>query len=122
MVPAGIELLQLLARARPNSRHPGSMNALGVDEERLTRLVDMLSQVSDGPSGTRLAIEADGDSVRLYGEAGRLQPIRLNVTDAAVLEHVLGELDLDEGPASARGNRPPTAWLPRGRMGAPWAT
>ena len=116
MVPAGIELLQLLATSPDQTVGiQAACNALGVDEERLTRLVDMLSQVSDGASGTRLAIEADGDSVRLYGETGRLQPIRLNVTDAAVLEHVLGELDLDEGLRQ----RAETALLPRGYHAGP---
>ena len=69
------------------------------DETQLVAAVDMLAELSDRASGTRVAVYVDDESIVLDGDAGWLRAVRLTPAEALVVGQVLETLDIDRNLA-----------------------
>lgn len=98
IVAGGIRLLQLLTAAPNQSVSIArACSVLGVQASNLDRIVEIVSSLSDRSTGVRAIIDMDEETISLGGDAARLVPLRLSISDAAVLRYVLTSLNIDQG-------------------------
>ena len=97
LISRGVLLLQLLTRAPEQTiDQDEACSELGIERAELQLVADAVSDLFDRTSGARAVVSLEDNEVSLLGEAGRLHPIRLSMSDAAVLRHVLSSLNISD--------------------------
>lgn len=119
-VALAIDLMELLASSPDGSLPLDRLQReLGVDDDGLEDLVELVSTLADREAGTRAVCYIDDGRAYLAGEAGRILPLRLTAAEGAVLDHELDALDIE--PAARERIRssllPPTLGY-GGRVGS----
>ncbi|MDO4436519.1 MAG: WYL domain-containing protein [Coriobacteriaceae bacterium] len=66
-------------------------------KEHIVFLVEMLQSLSDHQTGARIALDLNGSTISLLGDAGQLAPLRLTTAEAIALRQVLSRCQIDPG-------------------------
>ena len=93
---AALELLEMLSAApgqHISARH--AAEELDIDDSELDRCCELISNLADRSSGARAIVHRVDDDIVLEGEAGRLLPLRLTLSEGIALSCVLADLHIE---------------------------